>query len=108
MSEARRLSWADQWTAFVWAVVVVPPAGLVAAVCLAARGRVDGLDVALCAAMSVATLVGIEVGFHRHFAHRSFKAAMPLRLVLGALGSMALQGSVLWWAGVHRTHHRYA
>src|SRR5690606_10816548 len=54
------------------------------------------------------TAVGVEVGFHRYFAHRSFDARPALRWLLAALGCMAGQGSVVFWAGVHRRHHACA
>ena len=49
--------------------------------------------------------VGVSVGLHRHFSHRSFEAAPALRWLLGALGSMAAQGSVVYWVALHRMHH---
>jgi stearoyl-CoA desaturase (delta-9 desaturase) len=52
--------------------------------------------------------LGISVGFHRHFAHRSFIAVTPLRYVLGVLGSMAAQGSVIYWTALHRRHHSFS
>jgi stearoyl-CoA desaturase (delta-9 desaturase) len=90
------------------AVVVLPLAGFVAAVALAwGHGSVGATELGICGAMFVVTFVGIEVGYHRHFVHRSFCAAGPVRHILGAMGSMACQGSVIWWAGIHRTHHRF-
>jgi stearoyl-CoA desaturase (delta-9 desaturase) len=83
----------------------LPLAGAAAAALLAWNRGAGWPELLACGVMFVLTLVGVEVGFHRHFAHRSFKAARPLRLLLAGLGSMALQGSVLWWAGVHRVHH---
>ena len=49
--------------------------------------------------------VGVSVGLHRHFSHRSFEAAPALRAVLGVLGSMAAQGPVVYWVSLHRMHH---
>lgn len=49
--------------------------------------------------------VGVSVGLHRHFSHRSFEAAPWLRWVLGAFGSMAAQGPVVYWVSLHRMHH---
>jgi len=103
-----RHAWSDQWRTTIWAVVVVPPVAVCAAAALAAKGHVEVTDVGICAVMFVATLLGIEAGYHRQFAHRSFSAGPIVRSCLAGLGSMAFQGSVLWWAGVHRTHHRHA
>jgi stearoyl-CoA desaturase (delta-9 desaturase) len=52
--------------------------------------------------------LGITLGYHRLFAHRSFKAPRWLRLVLGALGCLALQAGPIRWVLTHRLHHRFA
>ncbi|MCP3138581.1 acyl-CoA desaturase [Pyxidicoccus xibeiensis] len=65
------------------------------------------LEVSLLVGMYIPTALGIEAGFHRFFAHRSFRAG---RLVTGALaifGSMAAQGPILFWAAIHRKHHAF-
>lgn len=49
--------------------------------------------------------VGVSVGLHRHFSHRSFQASGWLRAVLGVLGQMATQGPVVYWVALHRLHH---
>ena len=51
---------------------------------------------------------GLGVGYHRYFAHRSFKTSRPVQFVLALLGSLAIQRGVLWWADTHRYHHRHA
>lgn len=49
--------------------------------------------------------VGVSVGLHRHFSHCSFDAVPTLRWLLGALGSMAAQGPVVYWVALHPMHH---
>jgi len=51
---------------------------------------------------------GITAGYHRYFSHRSFETSRGFRFVLAVLGSLALQKGVLWWAAMHRRHHRHA
>ena len=51
--------------------------------------------------------LGITVGYHRLWAHRTFKARGPLRVVLALSGALALQNSIYNWAARHRVHHRY-
>jgi stearoyl-CoA desaturase (delta-9 desaturase) len=58
--------------------------------------------------MYLVSMVGVTVGFHRLFTHRSFEAVRPLQFVLGVLGSMAFQGPLLEWVGRHRLHHRHS
>jgi stearoyl-CoA desaturase (delta-9 desaturase) len=90
------------------ATVALPFVGVLAAARFTWTHGAAVAELASCAVMYVLTFVGVEVGFHRHFAHRSFLAVRPVRIILAGLGSMALQGSVLWWAGVHRVHHAHA
>jgi stearoyl-CoA desaturase (Delta-9 desaturase) len=56
----------------------------------------------------VITGFGITVGYHRTFAHRSFKPRRVLKIVLAILGSMAVEGSVTSWVATHRRHHIYS
>jgi stearoyl-CoA desaturase (delta-9 desaturase) len=87
--------------------IALPLLGVFAAARISWRQGTGLAEVASCAIMYVLTFVGVEVGFHRHFAHRSFRAALPIRALLAVLGSMAMQGSLIWWAGVHRVHHAH-
>lgn len=52
--------------------------------------------------------LGITAGFHRYFAHRSFKTSRAFQFVLGLLGTSAVQGGILWWASHHRGHHQHS
>ena len=54
------------------------------------------------------TGLGIGVGFHRFFTHKSFQTFPAVRLILGIAGSLAFQGSVIRWIADHRRHHRYS
>jgi stearoyl-CoA desaturase (delta-9 desaturase) len=51
--------------------------------------------------------LGITIGYHRLLSHRSFSCpkAVEYFWVLG--GYLACQGSPIWWATIHRAHHRY-
>lgn len=53
------------------------------------------------------TGLGITAGYHRLWAHRSYRGTLPLRLFLAFLGTGAGQGSIKWWSNGHRTHHRF-
>jgi len=65
-------------------------------------------DVAVFAIMYVVTGLGITVGFHRYFTHRSFKTSRPLRAIFAVLGSAAIEGPVISWVADHRKHHRFS
>jgi stearoyl-CoA desaturase (delta-9 desaturase) len=53
------------------------------------------------------TGLGITAGYHRLFAHRSYEANWFTRVAFMFAGSGALEGSIKWWCGGHRIHHRY-
>ncbi len=86
---------------------LVPAAGAALAVAVALAKGVTRLDVGLLAVPYVLGFVGVEVGFHRHFARASFRARPALRVTLAVLGSMAGQGPVTYWVSNHRRHHKY-
>jgi stearoyl-CoA desaturase (delta-9 desaturase) len=53
------------------------------------------------------TGLGITAGYHRLFAHRAYQANSLTRFMMMLAGSGALEGSIKWWCGGHRVHHRY-
>ena len=52
--------------------------------------------------------LGITTGFHRYFAHRSYRTNRFFQFILGFMGTTAIQGGVLWWASHHRGHHKHS
>lgn len=52
--------------------------------------------------------LGITAGAHRLWAHRSYKAKTPLRIILAVFQTMALQNDVIEWARDHRGHHKWS
>jgi stearoyl-CoA desaturase (Delta-9 desaturase) len=52
--------------------------------------------------------MGLTIGYHRHFTHKSYKARTSFRVLLGILGSMAGQGPIVFWTSLHRMHHELA
>ena len=88
--------------------VVLPPLGLVGAVVLAWGWGVSWADLGLLAGFYLLTAVGITVGYHRLFVHRSFETGTVVQVALAALGSMAAQGSLFRWAAHHRRHHQHS
>tara|TARA_S200000501_G_scaffold180406_1_gene169835 strand:- start:5138 stop:6247 length:1110 start_codon:yes stop_codon:yes gene_type:complete len=49
---------------------------------------------------------GITMGYHRLFAHKTFKAMPVLEWILMLCGSMALQNTIIKWCSDHRRHHK--
>jgi stearoyl-CoA desaturase (delta-9 desaturase) len=89
------------------AFVLVPFAGLAAAVWLAWGHGLGLADLLLAAGCYLITGLGVTVGFHRLLTHRSFTAARPLRAALAVAGSMSFQGDVIGWVATHRRHHAF-
>jgi stearoyl-CoA desaturase (delta-9 desaturase) len=92
----------------VYAFVILPMIALAAAIPLAWGWGFQWHDLGMMAALYIVGCLGITVGFHRHFTHKSFKAPTWLRVVLGVAGSLAAQGPVLNWVADHRRHHAYS
>lgn len=90
------------------ALVVVPFAGFVTALVLLWRHGVGEAELGILAGMYALTTAAITVGFHRHFAHRAFRADLTTRVILAIAGSMAAQGPVISWVATHRHHHHLA
>ena len=57
--------------------------------------------------MVYASGMGITVGYHRFFSHRTFDAHPVLNFIFLFFGSSAFQGSALDWSLDHRRHHRF-
>jgi stearoyl-CoA desaturase (Delta-9 desaturase) len=63
----------------------------------------------------IAALIGffirvfaIEGGVHRYFSHRSYKTSRLFQCVLAALAAANGQRGPIWWAVIHRRHHRFS
>jgi stearoyl-CoA desaturase (delta-9 desaturase) len=87
--------------------VVVPFAGVLAAILLLWNQAVDASDLALLAVTYLITAVGITVGFHRLLTHRAFQTYPRVERLFAVLGSLSVQGSVMDWVADHRKHHAH-
>jgi len=52
--------------------------------------------------------LGVTVGFHRLFTHRSFKTKPAVRAFFAIAGSCAIEGPVISWVADHRKHHAFS
>jgi stearoyl-CoA desaturase (delta-9 desaturase) len=71
-------------------------------------GLLRGSDLIVLVVLYLLTGLGITVGFHRLFTHRSFKTSPVLRGVFAVLGSAAIEGPVISWVADHRKHHAFS
>ncbi|MDO8643584.1 MAG: acyl-CoA desaturase, partial [bacterium] len=62
--------------------------------------------VLLALAMLIFCGLSTTGGYHRLFAHKSYRAKWPVRLFFLLFGAAAFQGSARWWASGHRIHHK--
>tara|TARA_B000000532_G_scaffold234213_1_gene218485 strand:+ start:70 stop:1143 length:1074 start_codon:yes stop_codon:yes gene_type:complete len=49
--------------------------------------------------------IGITMGYHRLFAHKSYRSNVILEWILMVFGSLALENTILKWVSDHRKHH---
>ncbi|RLN44704.1 hypothetical protein BBJ29_007520 [Phytophthora kernoviae] len=62
----------------------------------------------LLAGLYVLNGLGITMGAHRLWAHRSYKANGLVRFFLMLCNAMANQGTIFHWSRDHRVHHKYS
>src|SRR5438105_4319299 len=88
--------------------VVLPLLGVGAAIAFFWGWGFSWVDLGLLVGLYFLTAIGITVGFHRLFTHRSFRTSRVVQFILGGLGSMAVQGSLMQWVALHRRHHEHS
>lgn len=89
-------------------VIALPLIALVLGGWLAWGGALRWHDLVVLAITYTITGLGITVGYHRLFTHRSFKTTRSVRAAFAVLGSMAVEGSVIEWVSTHRKHHDFS
>ena len=62
----------------------------------------------LALGLYVVRMLALSGGYHRYFAHRTFKTGRVFQAVLAFLGGTCAQRGALWWASNHREHHRHS
>jgi stearoyl-CoA desaturase (Delta-9 desaturase) len=82
---------------------------------LGIAGAVAGLIMGAPASAWILALVlygvrmfGVTGGYHRYFAHRTFKTGRVMQFLLAFLAMTSAQRGVLWWAAHHRDHHKFS
>ena len=88
--------------------IVLPILGLAAAVALMWGWGCSWTDLALLAGMYLVTFLGITVGYHRLFTHRSFDTSMPLKVLFAVAAGMGVHGDLIGWVATHRRHHQHS
>lgn len=88
--------------------VIVPMVALVAAIIMLWGVAFNWIYLGLMIGMYILTGLGITIGYHRLFTHKSFDTTPFGTWLFGVLGSMAAEGSVIDWVSWHRRHHQHS
>ncbi len=71
------------------------------------RYGVSGGEMALMLFLIAATGLAITVGYHRLYAHSTYKTNKFIEFIILFFGAAAFEQSALIWSSGHRDHHRY-
>lgn len=99
-----RMSFSSQMAVAVG--VIGPFIGLLGAMVFLWGRGMGWVDLWLLVGMYSLTVIGVTVGFHRLFTHKSFETSTSIKAFLAIAGSMSIQGPVIKWCAVHRRHHQ--
>lgn len=70
-------------------------------------GFPSGTLIAGTAVLWAASLLAITMGYHRLYAHKTYKTHPVIEAILLFFGTLATQGSALTWSHDHRIHHSH-
>lgn len=101
-----RVPWAVQIATVL--TILIPLLGLVAIPFLIWGWGFHLVDGILLACGYFLTAIGITIGYHRLFTHRSFETFPAIKAIFAILGSMAVQGPLFKWVAIHRRHHQFS
>jgi stearoyl-CoA desaturase (delta-9 desaturase) len=88
--------------------VVLPLVAFVVAVVLSWKHAATPIHLAVLVAFYVLTTLGVTIGFHRYFTHKSFETPRFIQIFLAIAGSMAVEGPLTTWVATHRRHHQHS
>ena len=94
------------WTNTLF-LTISPLIGVVGTALYTARYGVTRWEIIPFFVMVAFTGLSITGGYHRLFAHRSYKANPLIKLFYLVFGACATENSALHWTSDHRNHHRY-
>jgi stearoyl-CoA desaturase (delta-9 desaturase) len=66
------------------------------------------IDWIVCISLYFGRIFFIGAGYHRYFAHRTFKTSRVVQFLLAFLAQTSGQRGVITWASNHRHHHRFS
>ncbi|MDN5203780.1 acyl-CoA desaturase [Fulvivirgaceae bacterium BMA10] len=63
-------------------------------------------DWMLCIGLYFFRMFWVTGGYHRYFAHRSYRTSRFFQFIIAFMAQTSVQKGALWWASHHRVHHR--
>ncbi len=106
MSAGTKMVRGVNWPTFIFFTIMMSGA-LIGTPWYVTRFGVSLPEILLTLFYTVATGVGITVGYHRYYAHTTFKANPVFQFLVLFFGAAAFEQSALTWSSGHRDHHRY-
>lgn len=99
-----------KWIRYAWYPVVdlLALMGAIAAIISLSQEGITWMNLGILLFMFNFIGFGGEAGMHRLFAHKSYKAAQPVRILLAMAGTMVGEAPILEYVAYHRCHHVYA
>ncbi|MCZ6633252.1 MAG: acyl-CoA desaturase [bacterium] len=88
-------------------LLLTPFLALVAVPWYGYRVGFDLFEWSIFAVYMALTGLSITVGYHRLWAHKTYKGHFVFRLCCAIWGACALQNSIIHWTSDHRNHHRF-
>ena len=64
--------------------------------------------VATAVALYFTRMFAVTAIYHRYFCHRAYQTSRATQFLFALFGLTAVQRGPLWWASVHRHHHRHS
>jgi stearoyl-CoA desaturase (delta-9 desaturase) len=98
VADRPRLCWST-----IAGLLLVHAAGAAGAVWLVVHPSLP--TVLLAVVFYVLCGLSVTAGYHRLFAHRTYRAVAPLRWCLLVFGAASFQNSAVAWSADHRAHH---
>jgi len=68
----------------------------------------SAVAVATCLTLYIVRMFAITAGFHRLFAHRTYRTSRIFQFLMAFTGTASYQKGPLWWSAHHRRHHLHA
>ena len=65
-------------------------------------------DWIVCGVLYVVRMFWVTGGYHRYFAHKSYKTSRFFQFIIAFMAQTSAQKGALWWAAHHRHHHRHS